>query len=90
MSLTKDDLLAIRQIVQSEVRHEIQPLKEDVFMLKADVNVLKKDVSMLKKALVKVQKDLKTIINTFDRQYLHLDKRVCKIESRLGIQTPEF
>ena len=59
MSLTKEDLQAIRGIVEESVsglKEDVSDLKEDVSVLKEDVSVLKEDVSGLKEDV----SDLKT------------------------------
>lgn len=72
--LSKNDLNQIREVVQQEVSDEVSPLKKDVKTLKSDV--------------FEIRRDVKRIVNFFDREYLELRKRVENIEEHLGISSP--
>ena len=48
MTLTTEDLAAISQLLDTKLKFELRPLKDDVSQLKGDVNQLKGDVSQLK------------------------------------------
>ncbi len=48
---------------------------------------LDKRLSPAVKAIRKIQKDLKVIVNYFDREYLGHSKRLTTIENQLGLQS---
>ena len=47
MTLTKEDLYAISQLLDTKFQTELQPIKEDIRSLKTDVQVLKEKVQDL-------------------------------------------
>ena len=58
--------------------------------LQAIDKIVAKRVEPLEKGQRKIQRDLKTVINSFDTEYLGLKRRVVKIENHLNIQPTEF
>ena len=66
MTLTKEDLYAISQLLDTKFQTELQPIKEDIRSLKTDVRVLKEDVQVLKE---KVQ-DLQSRVHALE---LHME-----------------
>mgnify|MGYP001001382635 FL=1 len=61
-------------------QEDIQKIDE-VFSkrLKGEIKPIQEDVS-------KIRKDIKTIVNFFDQEYLSLRNRVERIEEHLGLQ----
>lgn len=96
--LTKSDLINIKRIVKEIVREEIEAEGENIKTeLGSDITQLKirmasefKEVNNRLKNLEiksnKIQKDLKTTINFFDKEVLGLKKRVDEIEEHLQLQ----
>ena len=72
--LTKSDLNEIDLIVSKRIHTETKGI------IKEELKSIKEDVSQ-------TRKDIKTIINFFDREYLELRKRVERIESHLNLPT---
>lgn len=54
MSLTKEDLVSIRELV----REEIAPLKEDIKQMKTGIDYLKHDVNAINKKIEFIQSDI--------------------------------
>ena len=79
MTLTNSDLQAIDKIIAKR----IEPLENGQ-------RNLEQGQRNLEQGQRKIKKDLKTIINNFDIEYLGLKKRVEKIENKLNIPAPEF
>ena len=46
---------------------------------------LKKELRPIKADLRKIRKDINTVIDFFDREYLNLQKRVARTEEHLGL-----
>lgn len=91
--LTKSDLSQIRKIIREETEAESENLKSD---LEAEIKLarmeLQKDLhdatTRLKNLEIgqrKIQKDIKIIVNTFDKEYLQLKKEVGRIETHLNL-----
>ena len=80
--LSKDDLKQIKIIVAGEVGNQTI-LQNKGFSGK--FNSLTEEVKGIKKDILNVQKDLDTVIQFFDRDYLELCGRVERIEKHLGI-----
>lgn len=70
--LTKNDLNQIGVVIHEEVRPIVQ---EEI---KSAIKPLKEDMSQ-------IRKDMKVIVNFFDKEYLELRKRVERIEEILKI-----
>lgn len=75
MALTKNDLQQIRSIVREEVRDEV----------KVQLDPVHKEIKTIKKDIVHIRKDINTIINFFDREYLELRSRIERIEDYLKL-----
>lgn len=81
MSLTKSDLQAIRSIVQEEVKKEVeQQLKPVHKKLNEHSKILKEH----SKELAYLRKTANVTISYFEKEDKKLEKRVARIESRLG------
>ncbi len=77
--LTKSDLQQISLLLDKKFNQK--------FGVELDEKLDKKfstELKPLKVALLKIQKDLKTIVNYFDEEYLNHDHRIRKIETHLG------
>jgi len=91
--LTKTDLNQIRKVVREEIEGESKSLKEDLqgeiklvrIEIQKDIRALTNRVKSLEIATNKIQKDIKSIINFFDKEFLQLRKRVEKVEEHLNI-----
>jgi hypothetical protein len=76
--LTKTDLSQIRKIVRQEVETESESAKEDLqgeiklsrIELQKDVRSVKDRIKNLEIAVRKIQKNIKTIVNFFDKGHL--------------------
>lgn len=60
--------------IQQVVQKENSPIVRDIKTIKSDVS--------------QIRKDIKTIVNYFDREYLELRKRVERIEEHLNLEPP--
>lgn len=91
--LTKTDLTQIRKIVREEIETESKSLKEDLLgeiklvriELQKEIRALASRVKNIEIAIKKIQKDIKSIINFFDKESLQLRKRIERIEDRLNL-----
>lgn len=84
--LTKKDLTQIQKVVKEELGD--YPTKADLekalsnHPTKAD---LAKELKPVKQDIAQIRKDVKVIVNLFDREYVELRRRVERIEQHLGI-----
>lgn len=69
--LTTTDLKAIDGLVSKQLSKQLGPFRKSVSELQEDVS--------------QIRKDIKVIVNFFDREYLDLRKRVKRIEQHLGL-----
>lgn len=58
--------------IQQIVQKESSPIRKDTKILRGDVS--------------QIRKDIKTVVNYFDGEYLNLRKRTEKIEEHLNIE----
>lgn len=77
--LTKDDLKDIRSIVQEEVQGEIKSL------IKTEIKPLARSVKELQKDMKGVKRDITTIIEVFDNKDRQLERRVERLEEKVGV-----
>jgi|SRR3989304_7169461 len=92
--LTKNDLTLIRKIIREEVESEVQSAKEElnhnITMLKIHFASEFKEVNDKLKNLDirtrKIQKDLDTTIDFFDKDFLKLRKRVEILEENPNLK----
>lgn len=86
MTLSKEDLLAIKGIVDESIgglKSDVSSLKSDVSSLKTDVVTLKSDVSTLKTSVSKLETDvaiLQSEVSDLKDDSEELKARVTKIE----------
>lgn len=91
--LTKTDLNQIRKVVREEIEGESRSLKEDLqgeiklvrIEIQKDIQALTNRIKNLEIVTNKIQKDIKSIINFFDKEFLRLRKRVEKVEEHLNL-----
>lgn len=69
--LTKDDLIAIGQVIDQRLDKRLEPFTKDVRGMKSDLR--------------KVQKDVRVMLAVLDRADVELSKRVERIEQHLGL-----
>ena len=83
--LTKDDLQAIRKIVNDEVQvnlqQELQPIKVDIEILKKEVKPLKS----IRRDIRRIKKDIEYMSGKFDENDVFLQRRVARVDERVGI-----
>lgn len=68
--LTKDDLIAIGQVIDQRLDKRLEPITKDIKGIKSD--------------LTKIQKDVRVMLAVLDRADVELHKRVERIEEHLG------
>lgn len=56
-------------------------------VVQEEVEPIKKDIKILKKSDEKIKKDLRTVIDYFDRDSVVLHKKVERIEKHLGMSS---
>lgn len=93
MTLTKEDLNAISQLLDTKFQSELQPIKNDIRTLKEDVQSLKEDVQSLKedvqilKSDVQILKEevqiLKEDVQNLKEDVQSLKDRVQNLENRV-------
>lgn len=90
--LTSKDLGQIRKVVHEEIQAETPKIVRDIIQTETpkivrveSENIIKRELKPIKADIVKIRKDMKTIVNFFDREYLDLRQRVDKIEEHLGL-----
>lgn len=91
--LSKTDLSAIRTIVREEVEAEAKSTREDLqgevklarIEIQKDVRSLADKVKSLEVAVGKIQKDIKSVVNFFDKDALQLRKQVERIREHLNL-----
>jgi len=81
--LSTEDLNQIKTLMESVVE---QKLRETLH--KELQKELQKEIGPIKKSLRKIQKDLDTTIDYFDKGYLNHKKRIKTVESHLQIFNP--
>lgn len=69
--LTKDDLIAIGQVIDQRLDKRLKPITEDIKSMRSDLR--------------KVQKDVRVMLAALDRADVELYKRVERIEQHLGL-----
>lgn len=91
--LTKTDLSDIRKIIREEIEAESKAIGNDLrgeiklarIEIQTDIRELKDRVKNLEISVGKIEKDVKSIIEFFDKDSLRLRKRVEKIEKHLNL-----
>ncbi len=64
MALTKEDLLAIGELMDGKLEKALNPIKGDIRTLKQDVGTLKQDVGALKQDVGALKQDMRTLNQT--------------------------
>lgn len=86
--LTKTDLNQIQKIVKTEVQGETRKIvrEETSKIVQSETRkIVKEELVPIKEDITHIRKDIKTIVNYFDREYLNLRKRVERIEDHLNL-----
>ena len=83
MTLSQQDLNQFKTVVAEEISKKISPLEA---LIEKKSSVLEKDVKSMKTDIARIKKDINSVINFFDRDYLELRGRVERLEKHLGIQ----
>jgi DNA replication protein DnaD len=91
--LTKTDLSQIRKIIREEVEAESKPLREDLqgeiklarIEIQNDIRGLTERAKNLEIATNKIQKDIKSVVDFFDKEHLELRKRVKHLEEHQNL-----
>lgn len=78
--LTKNDLQQIQRIVKTEGQQETQKVIQ-----RETGKIVKRELEAIKEDITQIRKDVKTIVNFFDTEYLELRKRVERIEEHLKL-----
>ncbi len=58
MALTKEDLLAISQLLDAKLKTELQPIKEDIISMKKDIIAMKADIASTKEDVISMKADI--------------------------------
>ena len=81
--LTKQDLNAIGNLIDTKLEKGLAPLHSDIKNLQNDMSIVKKDVKKLDRRLTKT-------IDFFDNAELNTRSKVNKTRSELGMNEVEF
>lgn len=95
--LTKTDFAQIRKIIREEIENESTSVKEELgaeiklsrIELQREIKTVAERVKNLEIAVRKIQKDIKIIVNFFDKEYLGLRKRLEIIEEHLHLSSAQ-
>lgn len=97
MSLTTDDLKAIREVVREEVENEATAIKDELssdmrmsgIRIQADVRELKDRIKNFEIRISnnhkEIKKEIKQVADFLDKQDVELHKRVKQIEKHLNL-----
>ena len=91
--LTKTDLSQIRKIVREEVETESGSLQEELqgeiklsrIEIQKDVHTVKDRIKNLEIAIRKIQKNIKSIVSFFDKEYLNMRQRIEHVEEHVNL-----
>lgn len=84
MSLTKKDLQNIAGVVQKEIKATVPGMIE-AGIKNTVPGMIRDELKPIKEDIAQIRKDIKTITNFFDREYLELRNRVERIEEHLHL-----
>lgn len=82
--LTKTDLNQIAKIIKP-LHQDISDTKKQVSNLKKDIDHATKNTVIIKATTQRIDENLKTTTNFFDKEYLDLKKRIRRIEDHLNL-----
>jgi|SRR3989344_1083907 len=80
----------VPSIVNNAIETQVPPIVSNVIKTQVPpiVNdIVEKKLTPIKKDIQGIRKDIKFIINFFDREYLDHEKRLDKVENHLGFGT---
>jgi len=67
MALTNDDLLAISQLLDTKLKHELQPIKNDIRDIKLDIeNTIKPQIRLLAENYIPAAKRYEKMSDCFE------------------------
>ena len=74
MALTNEDLLAISQLLDTKLRSELQPLKDDIRDIKLDIeNVIKPQIQLLAENYVPAAKRYANAVTQIESMQADID-----------------
>ena len=73
MALTKEDLAAISQLLDTKLKIELQPLKDDISQLKGDMNQLKGNMNQLEGDMNQLKQNQQATHNLLLETRLHIE-----------------
>jgi uncharacterized coiled-coil protein SlyX len=73
--LAKEDLIAIQGIVQAEIK----------VLIKTEIKPISRSVKELQKDMKSAKRDIRTIIEVFDDKDRQLERRVERLEEKVGV-----
>ena len=76
MALTNEDLLAISQLLDTTLKTELRPIKEDVQSIKGDVQTLQEDVQSIKGDVQSLQGEVQSIKREQTRLNLIIENKI--------------
>lgn len=81
--LTKDDLIAIGQVVDQRLEKRLNDVLDE------RLSPIERDIKSMKRDMTKVQKDIRVMLAVLDRADVELRRRVERIEEHLGLTKPQ-
>ena len=96
--LTKDDLKKLKEIVREEIEAEGENLKNEIngtvsmsgIKIRSELKEVKTRLKNVEVGVKKLQKDLKTVSDTLDKDIIKTQKRVNRVERHLHLPEVEF
>ncbi len=86
MTLTNDDLLAISQLLDTKLKHELQPIKNDIRDIKLDIeNTIQPQIRLLAENYIPAAKRYEQMSDCFEAAIadVNLLKKVAADHSRI-------
>lgn len=96
--LTQDDLKQIQGVIKKELQQERAKIRKETQDIvrteltqarkeirKETREIVKEELTPVKDDIAQIRKDIKTIVNFFDKEYLELRKRIERIEKHLNL-----
>jgi len=84
--LTKGDLQEIDKVLTKRIKTELKPVRIEMQDgLKTVRAEMQAELKPIKSDIGQIRRDIKTIVNFFDCEYLDLRKRVERIEEHLHL-----
>ncbi len=80
--LTTKDL----ELISELLNRELTPIRHKLNIMDTNIQILNTKVHKLDKKLDKIDSDLQVTIRFFDNDHIQLEKRVTRIEQRMGFE----